>query len=302
MEACRGEERDGVVGIFLRGRVVKVRRADLTHAYAVRGRSAGGRLVATTTLPRDILPPERRFLVVERMTATDHFERAAALWDLDEEAGDVFCKLLDRFLAGDDLLTIRLLPLGAVMYGKWAEDNGGAADRLPRVAYGLALALQELHARGLCARYLPPLAVWVVDGAPMLADFPGLVRRGVKMSVAGELPYAAPETLRIPHKAEERSDVWCVGALLLDALLVRDEAWRRSRADASAMRRFVLAACGRSPARLADVLYACMRTRARPLYSRPGPRAYLFGARAPHFERSRRRRFQDLVACMRTCG
>lgn len=267
MDACHegGREggREGVVGVFLRGRVVKVRRSEVTHAYAVRGRSAGGRLVATTTLPRDMLPPERRLLAVERMTATDHFERATALWDLDEEAGHVFCKLLDRFLAGDDLLTIRLLPIGAVMYGRWAEDNGGAADPLPRIAYGLALALQELHARGLCARYLPPLAVWVVYGAPMLADFPGLVRGGVKMSVVGESPYAAPETLKIPHRAEGRSDVWCVGALLLDALLVRDEAWRRSRADASAIRRFLLAACGRSPAGVADVLYACMRRRAR---------------------------------------
>lgn len=246
---------DGIVATTLRHRALKIRRQSETALYFVRQWSSCGRVLATRTEAA-----RRLVLSIEDMKQEDHFERVAALSDLEDKYSDhVFCRLVDRFFADDRVFVLRALPPDAIMYSSWVERNNGSVGPLPRIAYGLALALQELHARGLCFRYLPPLAVCVVDGAPMITDFPGLARCGVKMSVAGEAPHAAPETLRVPHRACESSDVWCLGALLLGAF----DDCRKASTDFGELRRLMLAACLRLQPNLADVLYGCMRRRAR---------------------------------------
>ena len=197
------------------GRMLEVRRYGISRVYTVK--ASGARTVATSVDGRFVLS-------IEHESGPKTNERLWAIHDLKAvDAEHVICRLVDSFEASGSTFRLRAIPSRAVPYSIWARWNEGRPVSLRRVAYGLALALSALHERGLYARYLPPLSVCVDDGAPLLCDFPALVRGGYMVGAVGSAPYAAPETVRGNHRACEKSDVWCIGALLVDAILVSSE-------------------------------------------------------------------------------
>ena len=100
-------------------------------------------------------------------------------------------------------------------------------DEAARLVAALARGLAHVHARGVLHRDLKPSNVLFDDrGAPRLADF-GLAYLGDRDSLTksgallGTPAYMSPEQVTAGARADERSDVYGLGALLYHALTGR---------------------------------------------------------------------------------
>lgn len=96
-----------------------------------------------------------------------------------------------------------------------------------RVGVRLASAVETAHRAGILHRDIKPANVLTTDfGWPALTDFGISATIGSRdltdgASVGVSVPWAAPEMLGDPPRADERSDVYCLGATLYSLLAGR---------------------------------------------------------------------------------
>ncbi len=156
--------------------------------------------------------------------------------------------------------------------GKLVEEKGPLEESAAlALAASLARALAHAHERGVLHRDVAPANVIVTERGPVLADFglakdllaaQALTRTG---DVLGTLRFMAPEVLEgQAHRADERADVFGIGAVLHFALTGEPPFAGRSLAELAAEVRRGVAPAG-SP-RVAGLLarLVAARPEARP--------------------------------------
>jgi serine/threonine protein kinase len=197
-----------------------------------RGEDSHGCPVAVKVLDCASVSPAFRRATVER------FVRAARLWKrLDHDA---IVRLLAAGRAGDRLYVatewIKAPTLDAVLAAR------GPLGATAAVAVGLRLAeaLAYAHGRGVIHRDLKPANVFLGPEGARLADF-GLARAlghapGEEVTASGEalgtFAYMAPELAADARAADERTDVYGLGATLFHALSGRPPHATRSLGEA----------------------------------------------------------------------
>ncbi len=116
--------------------------------------------------------------------------------------------------------------IGGVTLARYAEGKQLTHEEVARIARDLADALAHAHANGVCHRDIKPANVIVDEqGRPHLTDF-GLARRVDLESdltrdgaVIGSPGYMSPEQANgLSSQADERSDIYSLGALLYELL------------------------------------------------------------------------------------
>jgi hypothetical protein len=108
---------------------------------------------------------------------------------------------------------------------RYRAERMGVAEVL-RIGVRLASAVETAHRAGILHRDIKPANVLTTDfGWPALTDFgiaATVASRGRGTDAVGvSVPWAAPEMLADPPQADERSDVYCLGATLYSLLAGR---------------------------------------------------------------------------------
>lgn len=114
---------------------------------------------------------------------------------------------------------------GPSLAQRYRAERIGVAEVL-RIGVRLASAVETAHRAGVLHRDIKPANVLTTDfGWPALTDFGiagTLDRPGPGPGAVGvSVPWAAPEMLADPPRADERSDVYCLGATLYSLLAGR---------------------------------------------------------------------------------
>lgn len=157
-------------------------------------------------------------------------EVAATLpeWEALAQVGghDNIVTLYDRGrCGGTDYLVFEYLPRGTLRdYLARRGERGKplAADEVKRLGRQLARALAHIHARGVIHRCISPANIWLDErGMAHLGDFgTAAVRRDAPHDGAVTADgYTAPE-LRAGEAGDERSDLYAMGAVLYEALIL----------------------------------------------------------------------------------
>src|SRR6202158_4909869 len=175
--------------------------------------------VAIKILPLSIRdnPPARSRLLDEARSASQlNHSHICTIYEVNEENGVAFIAM--EYVAGRSL--------GAII-----PPDGLPTEQVIRYGTQIADALAHAHHRRIVHRDLKPANVTVTpDGIAKVLDF-GLATRirteeleaatvsqvklGESESLAGTLPYMAPEQLR-GDPADARSDIWALGVLLYE--------------------------------------------------------------------------------------
>lgn len=106
---------------------------------------------------------------------------------------------------------------------RYRAERLGIAEVL-RIGVRLAAAVETAHRAGILHRDIKPANVLTTDfGWPALTDFgiAATVGQRAGTAVGLSVPWAAPEMLADPPAADERSDVYCLGATLYSLLAGR---------------------------------------------------------------------------------
>jgi serine/threonine-protein kinase len=178
------------------------------------------RYVAIKILPlshRNNLPARNRLLDEARSASQLNHSHICTVYEVGEENGIAFIAM--EFVAGR--------PLSAII-----PPDGLPIEQVLRYGTQIADALAHAHQRRVVHRDLKPANVAVTsEGDAKVLDF-GLATRleieeletmtlsrahfAESQSLAGTLPYMAPEQLR-GESADARSDIWALGVLLFEA-------------------------------------------------------------------------------------
>lgn len=126
---------------------------------------------------------------------------------------------------GRQLVLVTELVEGVSLQERLNRQGPLPPEEAREVLRGVASALRQLHARGLIHRDLKPDNVILrPDGTPVVIDF-GLARQthsGSNLTQTGEIlgtpSFMAPEQARDSSRADARSDVFALGALLFACL------------------------------------------------------------------------------------
>jgi len=186
-------------------------RGGMGVVYAVRRPDDPRRLVLKR-LDRRAASPEgiARFVREARLLARVEHPGVVRVHDL-AEAADGAPYLVCEHVPGEDLHAV-------------AKAGPVAPRRAAEVVRDLCRAVEAVHAAGVLHRDIKPAnAVLRPDGAPILLDF-GLARAadGERLTTTGELVgtpnYMAPEQLAGGAAADERTDVYGLGATLFELL------------------------------------------------------------------------------------
>ena len=104
--------------------------------------------------------------------------------------------------------------------GEWVRERGPMpAERAAQLAHQLADALAEAHGHGVFHRRLNPDAIFIgPEGLAKIAGFGASRLAPTDPATAG---YVAPELAEEPHRADPRSDLFSLAAILLFALTGR---------------------------------------------------------------------------------
>jgi serine/threonine-protein kinase PpkA len=154
-----------------------------------------------------------RFLDEARLLAGLSHPHVVPVWDVGVEAG------------GLPYFSMRYLP-GGDLAGRIA-DGPLDPESLARILFGLAKALEHIHARGLVHRDVTPGNIlFDLHGAPYLTDF-GVARGllGARAAALADLApavvrYASPEQIR-GAVVDHRADLYSLGVVAYEALCGR---------------------------------------------------------------------------------
>jgi len=188
-----------------------------------------GRRVAVKVLPPDAARDAAtlsRFRREGQLAAGLSHPTIVAVHDFVEEHGQV-CLVME-YVEGH---TLR----------QWLDHTGALPVREAiRIFTALLRALSVAHAAGLIHRDVKPENILIsADGSVKVTDF-GLAREVSTLTrtdlshVLGSVPYLAPEQLQ-RRAADERSDVYAAGLVLVDLLTGRPAMAGRSEAEIAAL-------------------------------------------------------------------
>ena len=188
-----------------------------------------GRRVAVKVLPPDAAGDAAtlsRFRREGQLAAGLNHPTIVAVHDFVEEHGQV-CLVME-YVEGH---TLR----------QWLDHTGALPVREAiRIFTALLRALSVAHAAGLIHRDVKPENILIsADGSVKVTDF-GLAREVSTLTrtdlshVLGSVPYLAPEQLQ-RRAADERSDVYAAGLVLVDLLTGRPAMAGRSEAEIAAL-------------------------------------------------------------------
>jgi len=126
---------------------------------------------------------------------------------------------------GEHLVLVTELVEGVSLHERLRQQGPLAPESARQVLAGIAGAVTQLHERGLIHRDLKPDNVLIrQDGTPVVIDF-GLARDtqvGSNLTRTGEIlgtpSFMAPEQARDASRADARSDVYALGAILFACL------------------------------------------------------------------------------------
>jgi len=185
-----------------------------------------GRTVAVRVLPSEFArDADARALLMEQarsLVALSH-PNVTALFDAGEHDGSVY--VVFEFLNGQ--------PLRAEMAGRPMKVR-----RAIELAIQIADAMAEAHAAGFVHSGLSPdSAVITSKGHAKIPVFELAARSGVDQGAVGvrHPDYRSPEEVH-GHRADERSDIYSVGAVLYEMLTTRRPLHRGSAAPSASNR------------------------------------------------------------------
>jgi hypothetical protein len=147
-----------------------------------------------------------------------------------------------------------------------------------RIGVRLASAVETAHRAGILHRDIKPANVLTTDfGWPALTDFGiaatiGAPEAGEGAAVGVSVPWAAPEMLADPPRADERSDVYCLGATLYSLLAGRSPFEVAGGANGAAELVTRIERQALAPVARADVPDSLQRLLARAMAKDPGAR------------------------------
>jgi tRNA A-37 threonylcarbamoyl transferase component Bud32 len=196
-----------IIDVVARGGMGIVYRANQTHM---------NRVVALKVLPRHALEDEElvlRFIREARAAAELNHPNVVRIYDIGRDAGWIWYSM--EYVSDRSLKTL-------------IQEHGRLSTRVALdAALGCARALEAAEAHAIVHRDVKPDNLLVTkDGQVKLADL-GLVRRelaagSAELTRQGDLlgtpSYMAPEQARDSRIADNRSDLWSLGATLYHAL------------------------------------------------------------------------------------
>jgi predicted Ser/Thr protein kinase len=201
----------------------EVGRGATGRVYALRDNSLD-RTVAVKFLRHGREAAKRSFLHEARVTATLEHPNIMPVYDIGAtDDGRLFFTM--KKIAGTTLGDA----IRAARDGKETPEEFGSVDGLVRIFLKVCDALTYAHDRGFVHQDVKPDNIMLGEyGEVLLLDWGSAVR--VAETVSGERrlygtpAYMSPEQAR-RERADERSDVYCLGATLFHALVRRHPTW-----------------------------------------------------------------------------
>ncbi|MFG0320179.1 MAG: protein kinase, partial [Planctomycetota bacterium JB042] len=199
-----GYELEGILGRGGTSRVFVARHAKLERRVALK------LFEVREGTPANAVP---RLLREAKLLARLDHENVVRCFDFGEQDGRVF-------------LVLELVD-GRSLKQRLDEEGPLAEEEAIRIALGVARALEHAHAHGIVHRDVKPGNVLLdPEGRVKLTDF-GLAKTGEGLDLTlpgtmiGTPQYLSPEQARSPKQADERSDLYSLGATLYHMLTGR---------------------------------------------------------------------------------
>ncbi len=199
-----GYELEGILGRGGTSRVFVARHARLERRVALK------LFEVREGTPANAVP---RLLREAKLLARLDHENVVRCFDFGEQDGRVY-------------LVLELVD-GRSLKQRLDEEGPLAEEEALRIALGVARALEHAHAHGIVHRDVKPGNVLLdPEGRVKLTDF-GLAKTGEGLDLTlpgtmiGTPQYLSPEQARSPKQADERSDLYSLGATLYHMLTGR---------------------------------------------------------------------------------
>jgi eukaryotic-like serine/threonine-protein kinase len=179
------------------------------------------RFVALKFLPDDVAADPQalgRFQREAKAASALNHANICTVYEIDDQHGEAFIAM--EFVDGESL-------------ARHIRENPIRCEKAIDIALQIALGLNHAHRHKLVHRDIKPSNVMVTpDGVAKIVDF-GLARivkpemETESGGTAGTVGYMSPEQLA-GKPADQRSDIWAWGTVLVEMLIGRNPYWRGS--------------------------------------------------------------------------
>ena len=170
-----------------------------------------------------IAPPCAIKFPTGRRSDVESVMREAKVWMRASGHPNVVTMIEAGIYDGQLIIVSEYVQTGSLL--DWLERHGGRAPSTEvavEMMIGILSGLEHLHQQEIIHRDLKPANILLQMETPRLADF-GLARvlnsMSNSMTVAGSLPYMAPETFR--KVRTEQTDLWAAGVIFYEMLTGR---------------------------------------------------------------------------------
>ena len=167
-----------------------------------------------------IAPPCAIKFPTGRRSDVESVMREAKVWMRASGHPNVVTMIEAGVYDGQLIIVSEYVQTGSLL--DWLERHGGRAPSTEvavEMMIGILSGLEHLHQQEIIHRDLKPANILLQMETPRLADF-GLARvlnsMTSSMTVAGSLPYMAPETFR--KVRTEQTDLWAAGVIFYEML------------------------------------------------------------------------------------